>query len=222
MLRISLNLPKYRLHLHLVKRRGPYLEEPLLPSFDEIKNARRGNKVSRFFRHIFEHKHIKKILGANFAVLIAASSLLPTTVSGNQTNVSPTVVGVNQVSLKTEPGVQLPVTNLKINQGFFFFHPAVDLGGKIGDPVKPIMPGIVEELQRSRFDYGNAITVNHGNGITSLYAHLSKIDVKVGDNVTQDTIIGLMGETGHATGPHLHLEVRDHGVPINPMSVLPH
>lgn len=221
MLRLSLNLPKYRLHLRLAKRRDSYLEEPLLPSFEEIKNTRSGNKVSRFFRHIFEHKQIKKILGGNFALLIIASSLIPTGVFASQNSGSAEVIEVNQTSLTTEAGVQLPVPHLRINQGFFFFHPGVDLGGEIGDPIKPVMSGVIEDTQYSRFDYGNAILVNHGNGIESLYAHLSKINVKKGDKVNHDTVIGLMGETGRATGPHLHLEIHDHGRSINPFSVLP-
>ncbi len=221
MIRLSLGLPKYRLDLHLVKRRGPFIEEPLLPTFEEIKNTRSGNKISRFFRHVFEHKQIKKILGGNFALLIIASSLIPTGVFASQNSVSNEVIEVNQTPLKTEAGVQLPVPHLKINQGFFFFHPGVDLGGEIGDPVKPVMSGVIEEVQYSRFDYGDAVIVNHGNGIESLYAHLSKINVKRGDEVNHNTVIGLMGETGHATGPHLHLEIHDHGRAINPFSVLP-
>ncbi len=221
MIRLSLGLPKYRLDLHLVKRRGPFIEEPLLPTFEEIKNTRSGNKISRFFRHVFEHKQIKKILGGNFALLIIASSLIPTGVFASQNSTSNEVIEVNQTPLKTEAGVQLPVPHLKINQGFFFFHPGVDLGGDIGDPIKPVMSGVIEEVQYSRFDYGDAVIVNHGNGIESLYAHLSKINVKRGDEVNHNTVIGLMGETGHATGPHLHLEIHDHGRAINPFSVLP-
>jgi murein DD-endopeptidase MepM/ murein hydrolase activator NlpD len=221
MLHASLNLPKYRLHLHLVKRRGSYFEEPILPTLAQIKNTRSGNKVSRFFRHIFEHKHIKKILGANFALLIAANSFAPAAVSGNESPTPLPVVSANEITLKTVPGAQLPVAFLKINQGFSFFHPGVDFEGKTGDPIKPVMPGVVQEIQRASVGYGNAVTINHGNGTASLYAHLSKIKVKVGESMTNDTIIGLVGTSGHSTGSHLHLEVRDHGVPINPLSVLP-
>ncbi len=222
MLRLSLNLPKYRLHLRLAKRRGPYLEEPLIPSLEDIQNTRSGNKVSRFFRHVFEHKQIKKILGGNLALMLIASSLIPTNTLAQGTSFGNNVVAVEETPIKTEAGVQLPLGHFKLNQGFFFFHPGVDLKGEIGEPVKPIMTGVVLETQSSRFDYGNAVTIEHGNGITSLYAHLSKILVKKGDEVNHGTVIGLVGKTGHTTGPHLHLEIRDHGVAINPLSVLPH
>ncbi|OGM02605.1 hypothetical protein A2115_01150 [Candidatus Woesebacteria bacterium GWA1_41_8] len=83
------------------------------------------------------------------------------------------------------------------------------------------MAGVVQAASYTKIGYGNAVLISHGNDMTSLYAHLSKIEVKVGDVVESSTEIGKMGATGHATGPHLHLEIRDHGVPINPLSVLP-
>jgi murein DD-endopeptidase MepM/ murein hydrolase activator NlpD len=63
--------------------------------------------------------------------------------------------------------------------------------------------------------------INHGSDITTLYAHLSKIFVEPNQEVTTDTVIGEMGATGHALGDHLHLEIRDTGKPINPLTVLP-
>ena len=84
------------------------------------------------------------------------------------------------------------------------------------------MAGIVEAIDQSKYAYGNAILINHGNEITSLYAHLSKIEVGVNQEVTIETEVGKMGATGHASGDHLHLEIRDHGKPINPLSLLPH
>jgi murein DD-endopeptidase MepM/ murein hydrolase activator NlpD len=83
------------------------------------------------------------------------------------------------------------------------------------------MAGFVEEISYSRLAYGNAVIVNHGNKITSLYAHLSKIEVEKGQEVNIETKLGEMGATGRAWGDHLHLEIRDHGYPINPFSVLP-
>ncbi|MER3448265.1 MAG: peptidase M23, partial [Chloroflexota bacterium] len=60
-----------------------------------------------------------------------------------------------------------------------------------------------------------------GNGFRTLYAHLSRLDVSVGETVEQGQVIGAVGRTGIATGPHLHFEVYRGGVPINPLSVLP-
>ncbi len=68
--------------------------------------------------------------------------------------------------------------------------------------------------------YGNRIVVTHNNGYETLYAHLSSIDVSVGQTVPQGTVIGIMGSTGRSTGVHLHFEVMKNGANVNPMSVL--
>lgn len=220
MIKLSFDLLKYRLNLHLVKRRGQPIEEPLLPSLEEIKNTRSGNKFSRFFRHIFEHRSIKKILGTNLALMVLASSFVPTyaSYSGDEADY---VITEQKVELNTEHGIQYPVENVKITQGYRFFHPGIDFDGVTGDSIKPIKGGIVEAIQFSRFAYGNAVLIDHGNKVESLYAHLSKIYVNEGQEVTKDDVIGLMGATGRASGDHLHLEIHDHGIPINPLTVLP-
>jgi murein DD-endopeptidase MepM/ murein hydrolase activator NlpD len=65
-------------------------------------------------------------------------------------------------------------------------------------------------------EYGNVVDIDHDNGLTSRYAHLSKRLVKVGDVVMKGQFIALSGSTGRTTGPHLHFEVRDQGIPLNP------
>ncbi len=220
MTKLSIDLLKYRLNLHLVKRRGEPIDEPLLPSFEEIKNTRSGNKFSRFFRHIFEHKSIKKILGTNLALMVIASSFIPTYASYSGDEADYTVIE-QKVELNTEHGIQYPVEKVKITQGYRFFHPGIDFDGLTGDSIKPIKGGVVEALQFSKYAYGNAVLIDHGNKVESLYAHLSKIYVNEGQEVTKDTVLGTMGATGRASGDHLHLEVHDHGIPINPLTILP-
>ncbi|MBO0201145.1 M23 family metallopeptidase, partial [Vibrio alginolyticus] len=68
--------------------------------------------------------------------------------------------------------------------------------------------------------YGNMIEIDHGNGVTTRYGHLSKIEVEVGDIVTRGQIMGLVGSTGRSTGPHLHYELRINDRPINPRVLL--
>ncbi|KKT34260.1 MAG: Peptidase M23 [Candidatus Woesebacteria bacterium GW2011_GWB1_44_11b] len=223
MKKISINLPpRYRLDMSLVREKG-VIDEPLVPSMDKLRSFRRGNKISRFFRHIFEHRKIQSVLGSNLAVMLIASSLVPGTTNAQflQSNEADAVIVVQETPLSTEHGVAFPLEKVKINQGYHFFHPGIDLDGEIGDPVKPIMGGRVIEIQHSRFAYGNAITISHGSGLTSLYAHLSKIEVEVGQEVTIHTKIGEVGSTGYSTGSHLHLEIRDSGRPISPLSFLP-
>ena len=69
-------------------------------------------------------------------------------------------------------------------------------------------------------EYGNIVDVDHDNGLTTRYAHLSRQLVKVGDVVMKGQKIALVGATGRVTGPHLHFEVREKGVPLNPNKFL--
>jgi murein DD-endopeptidase MepM/ murein hydrolase activator NlpD len=221
MIRLSINLPKgRRLDLRFVKGRNTSNETPLIPNLGKILRARKGNKVSRYFRHIFEHKNIKKILGTNLAIMILASSFMPVTANfDSEPDLS--IITQETTPLTTERGIRYPVEEVLITQTYKLYHPGIDLDGVTGDAIYPIMTGIVEDVSYSRFAYGNAAIINHGNGIISLYAHLSKIEVKEGQEVTMDTKLGEMGATGRSFGDHLHLEVRDHGRAINPLSVLP-
>lgn len=178
--------------------------------------------ASHGVRGIFEHKHIKKILGSNLALAFIATSFLPKTASlPAYTKAQEEIIAVKTVKFTTEIGLQYPVSPIRITQGFRLFHPALDLDGITGDPIHPIKAGRVDKIQYSRFGYGNAIIIDHGNGIISLYAHLSKIEVKEGDEVTTASEIGKMGSTGHSTGDHLHLEIRIDGRAQNPSLILP-
>jgi len=219
MIRLSINLPtEHRLHLKIVKRRRCPEDKPLLPKMGDLSRVRKGNKLSRFFRHIFEHKNIKKVLGANLVLLIFASSFLPNTTYFNTS--SEESITELPLILKTETGIRYPTDQVKITQGYKFFHPGIDLDGKTGDYIYPVLKGLVEDVSYSQYAYGNAIIVNHGSNLTSLYAHLSKIYVHVGQEVAIDAPIGELGATGYALGDHLHLEIRDEGKPINPLVFL--
>ncbi len=102
----------------------------------------------------------------------------------------------------------------------FEFHAGLDIDGERGDVVAVTANGIVT---KSGWEggYGNLIEVDHGNGLTTRYGHLSKIGVNAGDTVQRGQLIGLIGSTGRSTGPHLHYEVRLNNKPINPRRFLP-
>lgn len=85
-------------------------------------------------------------------------------------------------------------------------HSGIDLGTPIGTPVNASDGGIVETVSWEA-GYGNYVVINHGNGYSTLYAHLSEAQVKIGQQVTKNTPIALSGNTGRGTGPHLHFEV---------------
>lgn len=220
MIRIYLNPPtRHCLYLRLIRRPKVRDHNSLLPNLGKVLRARSGSKVSRYFRHIFEHKKIKRLLGANLALLVFVTSQIPTQTTIEQPEEN--VVSAPTVLLTTERPVQYPVANVKISQEYKLFHPGIDFDGVTGEEVRPIMSGRVEAINRSKTGYGNSILVNHGGERSSLYAHLSKISVYEGQEVTTRTKIGGIGATGHAKGDHLHLEIREDGKPINPYSVLP-
>lgn len=98
-------------------------------------------------------------------------------------------------------------------------HSGLDFRGDIGDPVRATAGGIVETASWAG-GYGNMIEIDHGNGLSTRYGHLSKIKVKAGDHVQPGQIIGALGSTGRSTGPHLHYETRINGSAVNPQKFL--
>ena len=151
--------------------------------------------------------------------MTVSASFIPQSITVQaQGSVDPVIQ--SQTDLLTEKGMQYPVESVRINQGYSIFHQAVDLGGEIGTPIKPIMPGVVAYAGWDNSGYGNLIILSHKNGFESYYAHLSKIEVNTGEVVGMNTEIGKIGVTGHSTGPHLHLEIHQNGTPLNPLTVL--
>ncbi len=94
-------------------------------------------------------------------------------------------------------------------------HKGLDISGPIGSPVRAMAKGTVE-FAGKRGGFGNCIMLKHGNGYETLYGHLSKILVCVGQKVDIGQQIGKIGSTGRSTGPHLHYEVHKNGKQINP------
>jgi murein DD-endopeptidase MepM/ murein hydrolase activator NlpD len=98
-------------------------------------------------------------------------------------------------------------------------HTGIDLGGDVGEPVNATADGTVKVAGWDG-GYGNLVEIDHGNGISTCYGHLSQIDVAVGQKVRAGQIIGKIGSTGRSTGPHLHYETRIDGEPVNPQKFL--
>lgn len=104
---------------------------------------------------------------------------------------------------------------------FSSFHPGVDIAAGLGMPIHPIIEGEVSEVGRDFFGLGNFVVVSHQNGFKSKYAHMGKIYVKKGDQVTTENILGEVGLTGRTSGPHTHLEVTHNEILIDPQTILP-
>ena len=99
------------------------------------------------------------------------------------------------------------------------YHTGIDLACPEGTPIRAAMNGTVAFVGWSNV-FGNYIIVNHPNGYQTLYGHMASSRVKKGQNVTQATVIGLVGSTGYSTGAHLHFTVYKNGRLVNPSSVL--
>jgi murein DD-endopeptidase MepM/ murein hydrolase activator NlpD len=103
-------------------------------------------------------------------------------------------------------------------------HPGIDIDGVTGDPVIAARTGtvVLAGMAPAAFSgYGNVVAIDAGEGMLNLYAHLSRVDVAMGQVVQQGQQIGAIGATGIATGDHLHFEVRIDNKPVDPMPYLP-
>lgn len=120
---------------------------------------------------------------------------------------------------------QVPVTAVRITSGFGrrhdplghgdAFHSGIDFAGPVGTPIHASGDGVVIQARYSK-DYGNVVMIDHGQGVVTLYAHNSRLEVRTGDVVLAGQEIARMGSTGRSTGPHLHFEVRQYGQRMNP------
>ena len=121
-----------------------------------------------------------------------------------------------------------PLEFTRVTSGFSMrFHPILqkwrahlgtDFAAPTGTPARTVGDGVVE-FAGSQKGYGNVVFIKHRNGHETVYAHLSQINVKLGQSVEQGDTIGLVGSTGWATGPHLHFEFRVDGVHHDPMTI---
>jgi murein DD-endopeptidase MepM/ murein hydrolase activator NlpD len=99
------------------------------------------------------------------------------------------------------------------------FHSGIDIEAAYGTPVRATADGEVSDAPMGA-GYGRVVVLNHGHDVMTVYGHLSAIAVLPGQHVTLGQVIGYVGQTGRATGPHLHYEVRVHNVPVNPHKYL--
>lgn len=124
-------------------------------------------------------------------------------------------------NLPTSSGLRSSLYGWRIDPftGRQSFHEGIDFVGDVGTPIYAAAGGTVVRAERHP-EYGNMVEIDHGNGITSRYAHASALLVQVGDAVKTGQKIALLGNTGRSTGPHMHFEIRYKGVAQNPLYFL--
>ncbi len=184
---------------------------------------RGSNGLSRWLRRIIERRSVAELIGIPLTGLaFFGAVVLPQAQAGlssaelffdTQTTVVDAVVAPSRF--------RWPLATFGISQYFARWHPGVDLTDPAGTPIYPIADGNITFVALQYTGYGKHVIVEHEDGMRSLYAHLSKIRVNVGDTVTKETELGSVGATGWSTGNHLHLEIFQNGAAINPMEVLP-
>jgi len=115
-------------------------------------------------------------------------------------------------------GYSWPIFGI-ITQYPIWYHMAYDLAASVGTPIKSTKDGIVKEVVIGgwNYGYGTYVVVDHGDGYSSLYGHMSAVAVHVGQQVTGGvSVVGYIGLTGRTTGPHVHFEIRKNNITINP------
>lgn len=110
-----------------------------------------------------------------------------------------------------------PTVNRRVNCHYMGYsgHTGIDLGGAVGTPIYSFKNGTVKYAGWGT-GYGNHVIIDHGGGMTTYYAHCSQLLVSAGQSVSEGQLIAKIGMTGYTTGPHVHFEIRQNGVPKNP------
>lgn len=184
-----------------------------------LPKTRISNPFSKLLRPLLTKKWIKTALGGGFAVTSLASGLF--LVPANTTVLASSPIADSEIIFETKSslGNVLP-GNTGVSQGYHWGHPGMDITAPLGTKIYPLETGTVIRIENKKTNYGRAVYIDYGNGLSTLYAHMGKIYVEEGDQVTTETPVGEVGLTGHTTGPHLHIEIHKYGKAVNPRPYL--
>lgn len=188
-----------------------------------LKTHYGSNNVSYILRKKLEHISIREVIGVNLAgIAFFGAVILPQTqdlMANTEVFFDTQKTVINMVV--SEAKFRWPLAEFGISQYFSGVHSGVDLTDPQGTPVYPIAEGVITTIETLPWGYGKHVIIKNSDSMESIYAHLSKVDVNVGQKVTKSTELGEVGATGWATGNHLHLEVHINGVSVNPLEILP-
>jgi len=225
---LFVHLPRHLTHIYITHiRKNTW--KLRFNRFGALPTPHKANRVSRRLRRLFEAKRIQQIFGANLGAALMLAPLLnlnqPGVMYEPKVEIPSTVVtspSLYDTPVTTEERkFVVPVDNLKyMAQGFHTGHPGYDLNAHIGSPVRAFTSGQVYKIEDGQFGLGRYIVLDHGDQLFSVYAHLQRFNVTLGQVVNTGDIIGFVGMTGMTTGPHVHFEIHDNGVAINPKTYL--
>lgn len=223
----------------IARRYGVTVDQ--LASWNGIKDPRKLREGQELFvsAAAVEHKvrtgetlsAIAKRYGVTVESLVAANHLLdPNRIAAGQTLLIPAtgggaVLALGQAAARTSTTrfSRWPITGT-ISSPFGVrngrAHEGIDIPAAHGSEVRAVASGVVVYADWAG-TYGMLIRIDHGNGIETRYAHLSRLQVAPGDRISAGQVIGRVGSTGRSTGPHLHFEVRVDGEAVNPIPWLP-
>lgn len=191
----------------------------------KLARPRPSHALSRFASQALEKSKYKRIFAANVALFATVLQVgtYPSHAFDYGSAPDKPLVETAQVELltRTETAYQFPVANpMGVSQSYSKFHPAVDIRAPKGNAVLAVSGGTVIEVKHLKTGYGYYVRIAHAGTVSTLYAHLNKIDVAVGQKVDKSQTIGTVGTTGWATGPHLHFEINEGYTRMNPKLVL--
>lgn len=184
-----------------------------------VNQVAKSNKLSNPDR-IFAGQHIDLSSLSQTAAPVEAKTTTPEALV---TLPSTTLIPV-PATLKLQAPVNGTITSLFGTRkhpilGCNKHHDGIDISQPKGTPVVPMASGTVSFVGNNS-SYGLMVDIDHGNGLTSRYAHLDTILVHQGDKITPDKVLGHVGSSGMTTGPHLHLEIHQQDIPVDPLTFI--
>ena len=172
---------------------------------------------------IFDKKAFSRIFGLQIAWIATALSVVayPTHAFDFELTQAVQTEGANPIVITTNSEYQFPMeSTIGMSQSYHLLHPGVDLRAPKGTKIVAMAEGTIIEVEEMRVGYGHFVRIAHKGTISSLYAHLDKVEVVPGQKVSGGQEIGTVGMTGWTTGPHLHFEVLDGNKSVNPMGYI--
>ncbi len=157
-----------------------------------------------------------------FALAIGQTVIVPNGVKAQAGGIAPAIavqITPNAGTVVSSGSFVWPTQGL-ITQGYYWYHPGIDIANAAAPNVLAADSGTIVAEGWDNSGYGNKIIIDHGNGMQTLYAHMSAFYVTLGQTVNRGASIGRMGSTGHSTGTHLHFEIHQNGIHLNPLNYL--